>query len=278
MNNNKNNNKEDNHDDERIERNGGKRALPTFNGKRESFPVWKARVRAWLQAESPPLLYVLDETLVVSDVASGSGGSSSLLSSGGSGKGMKKKVDVLDETLVVSGVASGSGDSSSSSGKIMKKKLERQELDRLKVYNALISALDDIHVGIIVSEVAEGDALGAWKIMLRKYERNTVASRNQLRRELHTLKLGISEGMDEYKSRGLFIVSRLKAAQEVVSEGEVLFCLLEGLPTEYEMVRQALEVQDIVNVEDAFVHLREMEDKIRRRGVITNETGNASWW
>jgi hypothetical protein len=59
MNNNKNNNKEDNHDDERIERNGG---------------------------------------------------SSSLLSSGGSGKGMKKKVDVLDETQVVSGVASGSGD------------------------------------------------------------------------------------------------------------------------------------------------------------------------
>lgn len=171
-------------DEERVERTGGKRALPTFNGKKESFPVWKARVRAWLQAESPPLLYVLEEAQV----------------------------------------ASSSEDSSSSSsgvGKAEKKKLERQERDRLKVYNALISSLDDTHVGIVVAEVAEGDAVGAWKILLRRYE----------------------------------------------SDGEVLFCLLEGLPTDYEMVRQALEVQDVVDLEVAFVHLREMEDKIRRRGV-----------
>jgi len=63
---------------------------------------------------------------------------------------------------------------------------ERQEADRLKVYNVLISesALDDVvHEGIIVTEVTEGDALGAWKILLRKYERNTAVSRNPLRRD-----------------------------------------------------------------------------------------------
>ena len=208
---------------------GGRRALPTFNGKAASFPVWKARVRAWLQAESPPLLYVLDEaTPPAADAAS---------SPNGGGKALATA----------------------------RAKGERHELDRQRVYNALISSLDDTHVGIIVTEVAEGDAQGAWRILLRKYERNTVASRNQLRRELHTLRLGDAEGVDEYKARALHIASRLRAAKEVVGDGEVLFCLLEGLTPAYDMVRQALEVQDVVDLEAACCHLREVEDRIRRR-------------
>jgi hypothetical protein len=209
---------------------GGRRALPTFNGKGTSFPVWKARVRAWLQAESPPLLYVLDTTTTTTTMA--------------------------DATSSPNG-----------GGKAARAKEERHELDRQRVYNALISSLDDTHVGIIVTEVAEGDAQGAWKILLRKYERNTAASRNQLRRELHTLRLGDTEGVDEYKARALHISSRLRAAKEVVSDGEVLFCLLEGLTPAYDMVRQALEVQDVVDLEAACSHLREVEDKVRRRGV-----------
>jgi hypothetical protein len=233
-------------EDERAER-GARRALPTFNGKSASFPVWKARVRAWLQAESTSLLYVLD----------GSTG------------------PLQQETQQQAAAASASSVSSSASvsaagGKAAaaaKRREERQEQDRLRVYNALLSALDDTHVGIIVTEVAEGDAAGAWRILLRKYERNTAASRNQLRRELHTLRLAESETIDEYKSRGLHIAARLRATKEVVSDGEVLYCLLEGLPPAFDMVRQALEVQDIVELEAACGHLREVEDKIRRRAV-----------
>lgn len=210
---------------------GGRRALPTFNGKGASFPVWKARVRAWLQAESPPLLYVLDGAAPTPTAA----GAASSPNGGGKALATARAKD------------------------------ERHELDRQRVYNALISSLDDTHVGIIVTEVAEGDAQGAWRILLRKYERNTAASRNQLRRELHTLRLGDAEGVDEYKARALHIASRLRAAKEVVGDGEVLFCLLEGLTPAYDMVRQALEVQDVVDLEAACSHLREVEDKIRRR-------------
>jgi hypothetical protein len=236
-------------DEERADR-GARRALPVFNGRSSGFPVWKARVRAWLQAESPPLLYVLDgagaANLALQDAtAQGAAGPASAATASSSGN--------------APGGAAGA--------KAAKKREERLELDRLRVYNALISALDDVHVGIIVSEVAEGDAQGAWKILLRKYERNTAASRNQLRRELHTLRLASKESVDEYKARGLHIAARLRATKEVVSDGEVLFCLLEGLPAAYDMVRQALEVQDIVELETACSHLREVEDKIRRRAV-----------
>jgi hypothetical protein len=226
-------------DEERVER-SARRALPIFNGKSTSFPVWKARVRAWLQAESPPLLYVLDGVNMVSQT---------------------------QDAQQQSASSSASSSAGAAVGKAAKKKEERLEMDRQRVYNALISALDDAHVGIIVTEVAEGDALGAWKILLRKYERNTAASRNQLRRELHTLKLSNLESVDEYKARALYIAARLRATKEVVSDGEVLYCVLEGLPAAYEMVRQALEVQDIVDLEAACSHLREVEDKIRRRTV-----------
>jgi len=218
------------------ERMSQRRALPVFNGKTASFPIWKARVRAWLQAATPSLLYVLEESSSVSDA---------------------------HETQSQS--SSSSSEASVPGGKEKKKKNEKQiEGDRLKVYNLLISALDDTHVGMIVTEVAEGDALGAWKILLRKYERNTLASRNQLRRELHSLKLKIDESIDEYKARAMHIVSRLKSAKEIVGDGEILYCLLSGLPESYEVVKQAMEVQDIVDIEEACGHLREVEDRLSR--------------
>jgi hypothetical protein len=227
-------------DEERAER-GGRRALPVFTGKAASFPIWKARVRAWLSAETPPLLYVIETPDGTTDGGAAGGNDAAGLSA-----------------------ASSAPPSSSSKKKRGEQQLER---DRLKVYNALITSLDDTHVGMIVTEVSEGDALGAWRILLRKYERNTAASRNQLRRELHTLKLGANESVDEYKARALHTVARLRASKEHVSDGEILYCLLEGLPPEYAMVRQALEVQDVVDVEVAFVHLREVEDKLRRERV-----------
>jgi hypothetical protein len=235
-------------DEERWER-STRRALPTFNGKQGSFPVWKARVRAWLQAESPSLLYVLDgvATTVTAQLAAATASASAT-------------------TTASSSVSpNGSAKATAASKRREERTQERQEMDRQRVYNALISSLDDTHVGIIVTEVAEGDAQGAWRILLRKYERNTVASRNQLRRELHTLRLKEAEGVDEYKARALHIASRLRATKEVVSDGEVLYCLLEGLPPAYDMVRQALEVQDIVDLEAASNHLREMEERMRRR-------------
>lgn len=242
-------------EDVETERVGARRALPVFNGRGVSFPIWKARVRAWLQAAIPPLLYVLEE----SSVSSGGEAHEASVSSSSSG-------------VAASGVSGGA----SGSAKAKKKEERQAEADRLKVYNTLISALDDAHVGMIVTEVTEGDALGAWKILLRKYERNTVASRNQLRRELHSLRLSVNESVDEYKARAMHIVARLRSSKESVSDGEILYCLLEGLPAGYAMVKQAMEVQDVVDVDEACDHLREVEDKLRRVDAMSESSSSMS--
>jgi hypothetical protein len=234
-------------DDVETERVTSRRALPVFNGRGASFPVWKARVRAWLQASTPSLLYVLEES-VISEAQEVQTASSSSSSS--------------------SVVGPTSGSNVIQKGK--KKDGKQVEVDRLKVYSMLITSLDDAHVGMIVTEVVEGDAMGIWKILLRKYERNTLASRNQLRRELHSLKLGVSESVDEYKSQTMHIVGRLRSSKEIVSDGEILYCMLEGLPMGYAMVKQAMEVQDVIDIEVACGHLREVEDKIRRAVDLAN--------
>jgi len=238
-------------DDVETERIASRRALPVFNGRSTSFPIWKARVRAWLQAATPSLLYVLEENVVseVQEVQMSSSSPSSV-------------------------VAPTSGSSVIQKGK--EKEGKQAEVDRLKVYSMLISSLEDAHVGMIVTEVVEGDALGIWKILLRKYERNTLASRNQLRRELHSLKLGVSESVDEYKARAMHIVGRLRSSKENVSDGEILYCMLEGLPVGYAMVRQAMEVQDVVDIEEACGHLREVEDKLSRVANVPSSSGSSS--
>ena len=76
------------------------------------------------------------------------------------------------------------------------------------------------------------------------YERETTASKHQLRRELHRVQLGASESIESYKARVMHIVGRLRAMKEFVSDGETCYCLLEGLPKEYDIVRQSLEVQE----------------------------------
>jgi hypothetical protein len=189
-----------------------------FDGR--NFPVWKARMRAKLQAAR--LLHVLDEP---QEAAPTPGGSSS-----------------------------GSS-----------KKQSQHDADRQRVYAMLILALDDSHVAIVTSEAQEGDAGAAWRTLLRMYERETTASRHQLRGELHRIKLGAAESIDAYKARVLHLAGRLRAMKEHVSEGEQMYCMLEGLPRGYDTLRQAMEVQEGLTLDQACSHLRDAQERIKTR-------------
>ena len=192
-----------------------------FDGR--NFPVWKARMRAKLQAAR--LLHVLDEP---------------------------------QEAATIPG--------SSSSGSSSKKQQNQQDADRQRVYAMLILALDDAHVAIVTSEAQEGDAHAAWRVLLRMYERETTASKQQLRGELHRLKLIAGESIDAYKARVLHLVGRLRSMKEQVSEGEQIYCMLEGLPRGYDMLRQAMEVQEGLTFDQMCSHLRDAQEKVKTRG------------
>ena len=190
-----------------------------FDGR--NFPVWKARMRAKLQASR--LLHVLDEA-------------------------------PQDATPP----------GSSSAGSATRKQ-QSQDADRQRVYAMLILALDDAHVAIVTSEAQEGDAGAAWRVLLRMYERETTASKHQLRSELHRLKLSAGEGIDAYKARVLHLVGRLRGMKEHVSEGEQIYCMLEGLPRGYDMLRQAMEVQEGLTFDQMCSHLRDAQERVKAR-------------
>lgn len=220
-----------------------------------NFPVYKARMRAKLQAAG--LLYVLD--------GGEASASATAAAAGGSGDGgdaastLPPQVKSSSSRKAAGAVGAAGQDSQSSRSD------GRVEQDRQRVYGQLILTLDDAHVAIVTSEVAEGDAAGVWRMLLRMYERETVASKHQLRRELHRVKLGSTESIEAYKARVMHIVGRLRAMKEMVSEGETSYCLLEGLPKEYDVVRQSLEVQEVLTVEQLCSHLREAQERLRLR-------------
>jgi hypothetical protein len=201
-----------------------------FDGR--GFPVWKARIRAKLQAVR--LLYVLDEPQDADTASSSSTGSSA------------------------------AGDSKKAFARGLKKQ-DQQEADEQRAYAMLILALDDSHVAIVTSETEEGDVRAAWKVLLRMYERETTASKHQLRGELHRIKLNAGESIDAYKARVLHLVSRLRSMKESVSEGEQIYCMLEGLPRGYDTLRQAMEVQEGLTFEQMCSHLRDAQEKLKMR-------------
>ena len=189
-----------------------------FDGR--NFPVWKARMRARLQAAR--LLHVLDE-------------------------------------------ASQEAAPPSSSASAATRKQHNHDAERQRVYAMLILALDDAHVAIVTSEAQEGDAGAAWRALLRMYERETTASRHQLRGELHRLRLGAGESIDAYRARVLHLAGRLRAMKEGVSEGELAYCMLEGLPRSYDVLRQAMEVQEGLTLDQMCSHLRDAQEKVKAR-------------
>lgn len=109
--------------------------------------------------------------------------------------------------------------------------------------------------------VAVNDAAGVWRVLLRHYERKTTASKAHTRSMLHKTKMRSGEEFDVYRARIMQLAAALQNMGEQVSEGELIYVLLEGLPADYGGVRQALEVQNDITVDELSDHLRDHQEK-----------------
>ena len=140
---------------------------------------------------------------------------------------------------------------------------EEEELKRKKAYSTLLLALDDAHLQMVM-QVEEGDARGVWKELCDHYERTTMASKAHTRGMLHRSRMDTANGesFDMYRSRVMELVSRLRGMKEMVSEGEIIYVLLEGLPKTYGAAKQALELNDDLRLDDLVKKLRDVEEKI----------------
>lgn len=174
-------------------------------------------------------------------------------------------------------------DASSSSDSKKNSKLSAESADALRIksvqgYSFFMQVLGDEPLALVIPPlVEEDDAAGVWRTLIAHYERRTTASKAHTRRMLHQTKMGEVEEYDMYKARIMQHVARLKNMGETVSDGELTYVILDGLPESFAGVRQALEVQDDVTVESIGNHLRDFQERLKYSKTTKHENETACY-
>ena len=104
----------------------------------------------------------------------------------------------------------------------------------------MTSLTDDLLL-LFNSVVVAGDANGVWKILLSKYERKTMASQHHTRGKLLAMKMERGESFDSYLARIQDVRVTLASMNSPVTDSELVFVVLEGLPAAYEIVVENLK-------------------------------------
>ena len=186
--------------------------------------------------------------------------------------------DAVEPLLAAGGAAAAAdGSSGGDSGDAKAKAKAKVEADPAaaaeyarhssRAYGVFMQTLSDTQLHMAMPPmVAVNDAAGVWSVLLRHYERKTTASKAHTRSMLHKTKMRGDEEFDVYKARIMQLAAALKNMGEQVSDGELIYVLLEGLPADYSGVRQALEVQNELTVDQLSDHLRDHQEKKRYEG------------
>ena len=186
-------------------------------------------------------------------------------------------VESLQNAGGAAAAAAADGSSGSGSGDAKAKAKAKAEADPAaaaelarhssRAYGVFMQTLSDTQLHMVMPPmVSVNDAAGVWSVLVRHYERKTTASKAHTRSMLHKTKMRGDEEFDVYKARIMQLAAALKNMGEQVSDGELIYVLLEGLPADYSGVRQALEVQNDLTVDQLSDHLRDHQEKKRYEG------------
>ena len=141
-----------------------------------------------------------------------------------------------------------------------------------KAYSLLLSVLSDEQLQLI-GDITRGDAHSVWKLILARYERKTVASRHYTREKLHRVKMERAERFDPYFARLKDLRLRLQQMGSDVTDEEMLFVLLEGLPSAYELLVHTLRMKEDLTLEEAAEFCHDFQE--RRPSANSRETTEA---
>lgn len=97
--------------------------------------------------------------------------------------------------------------------------------------------VEDQFVGIVKNC---DTAKAAWDTLAGMFATRSNARRLQLKTEISTLRMQTSETVSAYATRASKLRDQLLAAGQPLNEDELVLCMLNGLPTEYEMVKTVL--------------------------------------
>jgi len=125
----------------------------------------------------------------------------------------------------------------------------------------LAQVLPDEMLLMVQKEMIEQNAAAVWSKLTAHFERKTTASRAHTRAQLHHIRMLHGEKFDLYKARAMALSMQLQGMGEIVTESELVFVLLQGLPNSYKGVREALEMQDALTVEGVSDKLRDVMER-----------------
>jgi hypothetical protein len=137
----------------------------------------------------------------------------------------------------------------------------KDEAKDQKAKAVIMLNVKDHHLAILADCKTAKDA---WEKLATLYKAKTNAARLKLRQELNTLKMEPAENLTKYISRTKGIYTDLKAAgDEKMTENDVAWSLLAGLPKEYETITTIIMADDAdLQLDKVMAKLSLVEKKI----------------
>lgn len=133
-----------------------------------------------------------------------------------------------------------------------------------EAYTILWMSLNE-NIKVLFLHVKMGDAHGLWKSLLSKYESKTVANKLHIRNQLLNCKMQSNEEFEDYLARINKRVSELESMGSMVQPDELCCMVLNGLPSEYEPLVQALEINGQLDCDSLCQHVMEYQEKLKLR-------------
>ena len=133
--------------------------------------------------------------------------------------------------------------------------------DSVHACATLAQLLPDEMLMMVQQEMESQNAAAVWSKLTAHFERKTTASRAHTRAQLHHIHMKSGEKFDLYKARVMALAMQLQGMGEIVTESELVFVLLQGLPSSYKGVREALEMQDALTVDGVSDKLRDVMER-----------------
>jgi hypothetical protein len=109
-------------------------------------------------------------------------------------------------------------------------------------------------------------AKAAWDALKAIHQAKNMARRQQLRRDLNSIKMGNAEPLTKYFNRAKTLWQELAATGDSLSESELVWTVLHGLPQEYDLMVTVFEAGDArdLSMDATLAKLLPIEVKIQR--------------
>ena len=166
-------------------------------------------------------------------------------------------------STTVSSTASFTASSTATASATQTAALNELKKKSTTAYNIFMMTLSTEQLHLVI-DVPRGNAHGVWIRLLQKYERQSVATKTQLRNQLHNVKCydGDIDSIEKYIARIKELVILLSNMNSRISNDDLIYILFKGLPDSYASLIDTLQTNDKLTFDQACDHIRDRHERI----------------